>query len=62
LEQDGPVAVLVIDDPPLNLFGRELCTDLAAAMDRVPDEARALLIRARARCSRAGPTCTSSKG
>jgi enoyl-CoA hydratase len=47
LERDGDLGVLVLDDPPLNLFGREL-TD--ALVDRLEEAARepirALLVRA----------------
>ena len=45
LETDGDVGVLVIDDPPLNLFGNEMVADLLAALDGVED-CRALLVRA----------------
>jgi enoyl-CoA hydratase len=45
LERDGDLAVLIIDDPPLNLFGREMVTDLLAALDEA-EGARALLVRA----------------
>ena len=33
-ERDGDVGVVTLDDPPLNLFGRELIADLAAALER----------------------------
>jgi enoyl-CoA hydratase len=45
LERDGDLGVLVIDDPPLNLFGRELVRDVLAALDDT-DGLRALLVRA----------------
>jgi enoyl-CoA hydratase len=45
LERDGDLGVLVIDDPPLNLFGRELVADILAALDEA-DGVRALLVRA----------------
>jgi enoyl-CoA hydratase len=45
LERDGDLGVLVIDDPPLNLFGRELVADILAALDET-DGVRALLVRA----------------
>jgi len=44
-ERDGDLGVLVIDDPPLNLFGRELVVDLLAALDET-EGLRALLVRA----------------
>jgi enoyl-CoA hydratase len=45
LEHEGDLAVLVLDDPPLNLFGREMVEDIASALDQATD-ARALLVRA----------------
>jgi enoyl-CoA hydratase len=46
-ELDGDVGVVVIDSPPLNLFGREMGEDLVAAIDEAAaSPARALLIRA----------------
>jgi enoyl-CoA hydratase len=45
LERDGDLGVLVIDDPPLNLFGRELLRDVLAALDE-SEGVRALLVRA----------------
>jgi enoyl-CoA hydratase len=46
-ERHGDIGVVVIDDPPLNLFGRELTSDLVAALERAEREPiRALLIRA----------------
>src|SRR5688572_11697641 len=47
IERDGPLATIVIDHPPLNLFGTELSSSIAAAVDEVErSDARALLIRA----------------
>jgi enoyl-CoA hydratase/carnithine racemase len=47
VERDGPLAVIVIDHPPLNLFGAELLGAVAAAVDEVAEsDARALMIRA----------------
>jgi enoyl-CoA hydratase len=45
LERAGDVGVLVLDDPPLNLFGREMVGDILAALDEA-DGVRALLVRA----------------
>ena len=45
LERHGDVGVLVLDDPPLNLFGREMVRDVLAALDET-DGVRALLVRA----------------
>jgi enoyl-CoA hydratase/carnithine racemase len=47
VERSGDVGVLVIDSPPLNLFGEQLTGDLIGALDEVArDLPRALLIRA----------------
>jgi len=47
LERDGAVAVLVLDDPPLNLFGREAFEALEAGVAEVEgSDARALVWRA----------------
>ena len=47
LERDGDVGVLVIDDPPLNLFGQEMVTDVSAALEQAESAGlRALLVRA----------------
>jgi enoyl-CoA hydratase len=46
-ERHGDLGVVVIDDPPLNLFGRELTTDVVAAVGEAEQEGvRALVIRA----------------
>jgi enoyl-CoA hydratase len=50
LDQDGPLAVLSIDSPPLNLFDQELMGELSEAVDRlVSGPPRGLLIRAEGR-------------
>jgi enoyl-CoA hydratase/carnithine racemase len=47
VERDGPLATIVIDHPPLNLFGEPLVTALIAAIDDVEgSDARALMLRA----------------
>src|SRR5688572_1844645 len=47
LEPHGDVGVLVIDAPPLNLFGEDLMRDLAARLDEIAAAPpRALVIRA----------------
>jgi enoyl-CoA hydratase/carnithine racemase len=47
LERDGDVGIVVIDDPPLNLFGRELTEAVMGCIDQAESEpVRALLIRA----------------
>jgi enoyl-CoA hydratase/carnithine racemase len=46
-DRDGDVAVIAIDDQPLNLFGYELTNDLIAALEEAEgDMIRALVIRA----------------
>jgi enoyl-CoA hydratase len=46
-ERHGDVGVVVIDDPPLNLFGRDLSTAVVEALDEAEgDGVRALVIRA----------------
>lgn len=50
VEQDGPLRVLTIDSPPLNLFDDELMGELADAVDRlVAEPPRGLLVRAEGR-------------
>lgn len=50
LDQEGPLAVLTIDSPPLNLFDQELMGELSDAVDRlVAEPPRGLLIRAEGR-------------
>jgi enoyl-CoA hydratase len=47
LERDGDVGVLVIDAPPLNLFGQEMVADVSAALEQAERAGlRALLVRA----------------
>ncbi len=50
VERDGPLAVMILDHPPLNLFTRALMDDLIAAVDQVEhSDARGLLVRAEGR-------------
>jgi enoyl-CoA hydratase/carnithine racemase len=47
LERDGPVAVMVLENPPLNLFGREAFESLTSCLAEVEaSDARALVWRA----------------
>jgi enoyl-CoA hydratase len=47
-ERSGDLGVVVIDDPPLNLFGEEMVADLLAALDQAEaDGVRALMVSAR---------------
>jgi enoyl-CoA hydratase len=55
VERDGPLSVLTLDHPPLNLFTREVIDDLGAALREVQGEgARGLLMRADGRAVSAG--------
>ena len=48
LERDGPLAAMVLDDPPLNLFGATTFAALNACLDEVErSDARALVWRAK---------------
>ncbi|MDQ3742479.1 MAG: enoyl-CoA hydratase/isomerase family protein, partial [Actinomycetota bacterium] len=50
LEQDGPLAVLTISKPPLNLFDQEVFDGLIAAIEQVrAGKPRGLLVRAEGR-------------
>jgi enoyl-CoA hydratase/carnithine racemase len=47
IERDGPVAVMILENPPLNLFGREAFDSLTACISDVElSDARALVWRA----------------
>lgn len=55
VEQDGPLRVLSIDAPPLNLFTRELIDELSDAIEGIAaDPPRGLLIRAEGRAVSGG--------
>ncbi|UGS37669.1 enoyl-CoA hydratase/isomerase family protein [Capillimicrobium parvum] len=55
LEHDGPLAVLTLDDPPLNLFDHDTMADLAAAVDELTaGPPRGLLMRAEGKVVSAG--------
>jgi len=55
LESDGPLAVLTLDNPPLNLFTRQVIDDLEQAVDLlVASDARGLLVRADGRAVSGG--------
>ncbi|MCU0313319.1 MAG: enoyl-CoA hydratase/isomerase family protein [Solirubrobacteraceae bacterium] len=50
LEHDGPLAVLTLDAPPLNLFDRAMIDGVRAAIERLAAEPpRGLLVRAEGR-------------
>lgn len=55
LTYDGPLAVITLDAPPLNLFDEALVNELRAAVDAVAgSDARGLLIRATGRAVSGG--------
>lgn len=55
IEHDGPLAVLTIDSPPLNLFDGELMDELSQSLLRLAAEPpRGLLIRAEGRAVSGG--------
>jgi enoyl-CoA hydratase len=46
-ERQGDLGIVVIDDPPLNLFGNEMVSDAIAALEQAErEDVRALLVRA----------------
>jgi enoyl-CoA hydratase len=63
VERDGPLATIVIDHPPLNLFGVELVEALADAVEEVAQsDARALMIRAEGQVFTGGADVHSFEG
>jgi enoyl-CoA hydratase/carnithine racemase len=47
IERDGPLAVMVLDNPPLNLFSREVFEEMIERVDEVAaSDARAMVFRA----------------
>jgi enoyl-CoA hydratase/carnithine racemase len=57
LERDGNVAVMVLDNPPLNLFGSEAWQALVDCVDEVESsDTRAMCGARRATCSPAART------
>jgi enoyl-CoA hydratase/carnithine racemase len=63
LERHGGVAEIVLDSPPLNLFGEELIRELAAAIDEVAaDPPRALVVRAEGKVFTGGVDVEVFKG
>jgi len=55
LDHDGPLAVITIEQPPLNLFDETLVAAFAAAITAVAaSDARGLLVRAEGRHVSAG--------
>jgi enoyl-CoA hydratase/carnithine racemase len=55
LRSDGPLAIITLDSPPLNLFDHALVAALREAVERVArSDARGLLVRAEGRAVSAG--------
>lgn len=62
-ERDGPMAVITLDSPPLNLFDRAMTEALIEAVDAVQDDPpRALLIRAEGKVVSGGVNVQEFKG
>src|SRR4051794_16907210 len=62
-ERDGDVGLVVLDDPPLNLFGAELTNDLMAALEEAEgDLPRALVVRAEGRVFTGGVNVQEFEG
>ena len=61
LERDGDLGVLVIDNPPLNLFDAEMVRDILAALDAT-EGCRALLVRAEGKYFTGGVDVNAFKG
>jgi enoyl-CoA hydratase/carnithine racemase len=63
VERDGPLATIVIDHPPLNLFGEPLVRSLVDAVTEVEGSgARALMIRAEGDVFTGGADVNEFKG
>jgi enoyl-CoA hydratase len=63
VERDGPLAAIVIDHPPLNLFGQALVRAIGEAIDSVAaSDARALVIRAEGSVFTGGADVNDFKG
>jgi enoyl-CoA hydratase/carnithine racemase len=55
LERDGPLAIITLDSPPLNLFDQAMVAALTLAIDEVSrSDARGVLVRAEGRAVSAG--------
>lgn len=63
IERDGPMAVITLNSPPLNLFDQAMTTDLINALDQVHDDPpRGLLIRAEGEVVSGGVNVQEFKG
>ncbi|HRV61087.1 MAG TPA: enoyl-CoA hydratase/isomerase family protein, partial [Solirubrobacterales bacterium] len=62
-ERDGPLTVITLDSPPLNLFDRAMTTELIEALEQVQDDPpRGLLIRAEGKVVSGGVNVQEFKG
>ena len=62
-EREGPMAVITLDSPPLNLFDRAMTTELIEALEQVQDDPpRGLLIRAEGKVVSGGVNVQEFKG
>ncbi|MCB0862144.1 MAG: enoyl-CoA hydratase/isomerase family protein [Solirubrobacterales bacterium] len=62
-EREGPMAVITLDSPPLNLFDRAMTSELIAAIEDVQDDPpRGLLIRAEGKVVSGGVNVQEFKG
>lgn len=63
IERDGPMAVITLNSPPLNLFDKAMTSELVAALDEVHDDPpRGLLIRAEGKVVSGGVKVEEFKG
>lgn len=62
-ERDGPMAVITLDSPPLNLFDRAMTEELITALEQIHDDPpRGLLIRAEGKVVSGGVNVQEFKG
>lgn len=62
-EREGPMAVITLDSPPLNLFDRAMTGELIAALDQIQDDPpRGLLIRAEGKVVSGGVNVEEFRG
>lgn len=63
VERTGPLAVLTLDSPPLNLFDKAMTNELISALDDIHDDPpRGLLIRAEGKVVSGGVNVQEFKG
>ncbi|MBN8867114.1 MAG: enoyl-CoA hydratase/isomerase family protein [Solirubrobacterales bacterium] len=63
IDRDGPMAVITLDSPPLNLFDQAMTGELMAALEEIHDDPpRGLLIRAEGRVVSGGVNVEEFRG